>query len=434
MIPLNVPTPRTAMRFTLVVAILSLLSGHVTGADRSRLNTGLAAPKSSAGKRVPVNEKTKAEVPRATSLRPNVRLAQAVEVIPGPLNHPDAEPIDVPQMRREVEGIQEVYESEPHFVGESVYVPHSGNDCDSGCDMGVGSCDQYAHATQSCGWDPSCPPLIYIDWRRFDVILGVQGFTGPANYAGLGANLAARDGSGSFGFHEGFNYGRNLPWLLSGELSAQLGLRATQSNLTGAEFTDSARKQLFLTAGIFRRADFGLQGGIVIDYLHDDWYAQLDLTQIRGEISWVTRRAGEFGYRGMFAANKSNATATINDHINAIANIDIRSSGIDQHRLFCRYHFGPVATGELSAGVTNDSDALLGGELRIPLNRSLGMTTGFTMMQPNGGIQALDQQRESWNVFMSFEWRPVGNRQCRDYHLPLFPVGDNGSFLYDVTQ
>ncbi len=51
------------------------------------------------------------------------------------------------------------------------------------------------------------------------------------------------------------------------------------------------------------------------------------------------------------------------------------------------------------------------------------------MMAPDGPSAALDQQREQWNVFMSLVWRPVGNRLQRDYHLPLFPVADNGSFL-----
>ena len=110
---------------------------------------------------------------------------------------------------------------------------------------------------------------------------GVQGFTGPAN----------RGGSGSFGFHEGFNWGLPL-----GGLAWQWGANWTQNNFDGSIFTADQRNQILLTAGLFRRVDWGLQGGVVVDYLHDDWYTTANLLQLRGELSWVYPYAHELGF------------------------------------------------------------------------------------------------------------------------------------------
>jgi hypothetical protein len=125
----------------------------------------------------------------------------------------------------------------------------------------------------ACVWVPLCifiprPPL-----DAFELFGGVQGFTGPAN----------RGGGGSFGFHEGFNWG--MP--LFGCMAWQWGANWTQSNFDGNYLTDDTRQQIFVTGGLFRRVDWGFQGGLVVDYLHDEWDYSADLLQLRGELSWL---------------------------------------------------------------------------------------------------------------------------------------------------
>ena len=117
---------------------------------------------------------------------------------------------------------------------------------------------------------------------------GVQGFKNNSN----------RGADGSFGFHEGVNFGtsaRNVVFPPS--IGFQLGFQATQTNLDGASFTLQERNQTFLTTGIFRRGDYGLQGGIVFDYLWDDWYYDLNVGQIRGEISMAVSERTSYGFR-----------------------------------------------------------------------------------------------------------------------------------------
>ena len=105
--------------------------------------------------------------------------------------------------------------------------------------------------------DGSCADCCLVPCGTFptgnlELSFGVQGFTGPANYQ-------HRSGSGSFGINEGLNWGIPIPGFQC--LGGQVGFRATHSNLSGAEFTNETRNQAFVTAGLFRRVDVGLQGG-----------------------------------------------------------------------------------------------------------------------------------------------------------------------------
>ncbi len=89
-----------------------------------------------------------------------------------------------------------------------------------GCDAcGVASCDGGCSA--SCGDCYNfCLPIFRMNWCNYEFFGGVQGFTGPANYANTAAAAAnnpatSRIGSSSFGFYEGFNSGHSLKNLFS---------------------------------------------------------------------------------------------------------------------------------------------------------------------------------------------------------------------------
>src|SRR5262245_55353592 len=142
-----------------------------------------------------------------------------------------------------------------------------------------------------CRWVPLCLFVPLPSFSCFEVFGGVQGFTGPAN----------RGGSGSFGFHEGFNWG--VP--LAGFVSGQLGVNWTQSNFSGSFFTPDSRNQIFFTTGLFRRVDWGFQGGLVFDFLHDEWDYSADLAQIRGELSWLWCGCNEIGFLFAVGVNDS---------------------------------------------------------------------------------------------------------------------------------
>ena len=208
-------------------------------------------------------------------------------------------------------------------------------------------------------------------------------------------------------------------------------MRATQSNLSDAEFADSVRRQLFLTGGLFRRVDWGLQGGLVVDYLSQEWYSNIDLVQLRGEVSWVFPCTHELGF--WFTTGTQDQTQE--SHITGVAN-GLAESWEPTHlfAFFYRHRLAafPGAEARGYAGFSNDSDGLIGADVHLPFGTNWGLETGFTYLAPqeSSGTAGHGHAHEAWNVAISLVWYPG----CRDlcgpnYFRPLFGVADNGSFM-----
>ena len=185
---------------------------------------------------------------------------------------------------------------------------------------------------------------------------------------------------------------------------------------------------MFLTAGLFRRVDYGLQGGLVVDYLHDDWVYQADLVQLRGEASFLFSACHDLGFRFTDSQQVDDTSATVSG-LSSPVNLSL--SALNNYRFFYRYRFGERGRGltELQAGWTEDSAALLGLTLKTPLHNQLGLETNANYLMPPSAA-ARPFTAEGWNISMAVVWTPgriYGT--CRDYYRPLLDVADNGSFL-----
>ncbi|MFG0289659.1 MAG: DUF6666 family protein [Rhodopirellula sp. JB044] len=299
--------------------------------------------------------------------------------------------------------------------------------CDA-CTSGIGSCDGYACAP-SCRVDcfPLFLPILHVDWNRFEFFIGNQAYHNPMNDPATGA--ATSTDSGSFGFQQGFNEGRNLrPWI-GLDLAAQFGLRATQSNLQGEDFTDEQRNQIFLTGGLFRRVDYGLQYGVVLDYLNEDWYYQTDLLQLRGELSWKWSACHGFGFHWMGGVSDDTVTTTVLDESGAVFNGSETLEATNQYRAFYRYSFG--STGEWTSyiGGTDDEHFLIGSDMTMPLKNGLSMRLTSTYFSPGDDSVIPDHQAEGWNMGISMTYRPGFGKRSSRYCRPLFDVAHNGTFF-----
>ena len=289
---------------------------------------------------------------------------------------------------------------------------------------------------ESCGescLQPCCAlPLLPLD--NLELSAGVQGFTGPAN----------RGGTGSFGFNEAINWGTPFP-VFDDCLGVQLGARATQSNLSGAEFTDTSRTQMFVTGGLFRRVDLGLQGGLVFDYLNDSWYRQVSLAQLRGELSWVFNCHDDLGF--WFTASNRSTTAdsvlrqtVVQAGVPTVQVSTVSESwrATDLYAFFYRRALGECRDGEarIFGGFTGQSDGLLGIDARLPLSETWAVEGNLIYLAPNQGTGiGLDagHSQESWNLGINLVWTP-GRRWSQpgsEYYRPLLPVAHNGVFMMD---
>jgi hypothetical protein len=264
--------------------------------------------------------------------------------------------------------------------------------------------------------------------ENIEIFAGAQGFTGPPN----------RGSGGSFGFHEGVNWANEmrLPCrpCYDSWFSGQLGFQAIQSNFSGSDITTEDRRQFFVTGGFFRRVDWGLQGGLVIDYMHDEWYFdQIDLAQARGEFSWVFPCHDELGIWFTQGISSATSTSTFTTTPNLISTATDSWSPTDLFAMFYRRQLeGCNATGRIFAGFTGASDGLVGADFNLPISENWALRSDFTYLIPSEGQSTGGHIEESWNVGLTLVWYP-GCRSARsfDYHRPLFNVADNGTFMID---
>ena len=305
---------------------------------------------------------------------------------------------------------------------EEIYDPGCGMEYAEDC-----SCD----ACNPC--EDTCLPMIRFSWCRYEFFAGAQGYKGPLNYVSINQNNPAiRSGASSFGFYQGFNRGKSLKRLLGCGLATQIGARATQSNLSGAGFTTEHRYQVFVTGGVFRRVDYGLQGGLVLDYMNQDWYFQGHSVQLRGELSWRTEACNTFGFQFMAGVRDENSSTTVEDGAGNTIVSSITFEPTDQYRLFWRKPIARYGECNLFAGWTDRDDGLLGGGINMPLHRYCALSTGVTYLVPYEGQRSGGDEEEGWNISVGLVFRPGGPMGCGRYCRPLFDVADNGTFMLDT--
>ncbi|MDX1947859.1 MAG: DUF6666 family protein [Pirellulaceae bacterium] len=323
----------------------------------------------------------------------------------------------VPDARMMLEHPGEVYG--PEFAAPG---------CDSrggaGCEACVDCCGNW----NSCGPISPCALLPCLPTQNLQIFGGMEGFTGPLN----------RGTSGSFGFYEGFNHA--VPLCRTG-FCGQFGAAWTQSNFDGSVLTTEERQQVFLTAGIFRRVDWGLQGGLVFDYLHDEWDYELDIGQLRGEIGWRTDPCNEFGF--WFTTGVSDSSTSlrqivdIGDGLTRIVSRQTTVEANDLYAFYFRRHLQCGGDARLFAGFSGNNQGLFGGDATVPLNPCLSLQASATYVtSSNEGVyENRGYLDETWNVAVGLVWTPFARpgNCCPNYCRPLFNVANNGSFATRIT-
>ncbi len=268
-------------------------------------------------------------------------------------------------------------------------------------------------------------PYLLGGWwlRNFSFFGGVQGFKGPVDNAE----------NGNFGFHEGIAYGGPVggPW----GVGFQAGFQVVHSDFYGTnDATDFGpgdnRNQFFFTAGLFRRAlEGGVQWGVAVDTMRDQYYGQADLCQIRTEISFVRPCRGEIGYWGAYGPKGDEMTGLPDPGQLQTWQLD----PINQHLFFIRRYFSGGGEGRLWAGFSGGGDGLIGGDLRLPLGTHWALENQFNFLLPRERRGLPGMQKEAWAVRMQLVWYPRrSSRSIRNNRFhPLLNVADNAVFMVD---
>lgn len=280
----------------------------------------------------------------------------------------------------------------------------------------------------------------YYGWRWYRDFTASAGITSFQNSTNLGLH-------GNYGTNEYANW--SMPFWNAFGIGWQLGVRGVQANFQSTELKNAsgdtllkqnARNQFFLTTGFFTRAfeGRGLQGGVVYDYLRDNWYDDVDVSQVRGELSYVWGYH-EVGFWG--AANVADTNGIFGSTSTAPTN---SASTLDLYTAFYRMQFGDANEWKVWGGATGSSDGIIGTLLRAPMTRSLAMEGTFTYVipgpsqtvvlpPPGGGTIRYSEQ--AWNVSVNLVYYPAcrSRRSLASPYRPLFDVADNGSMIRSIS-
>lgn len=319
---------------------------------------------------------------------------------------------------------------EDSFVGDGCGC----NDCSAGYECGsVVSCGSDCCGRGGCPEGPCWLGNFGKALRTGEYFGGATGFqsplfTAPGQGANENDNVLASDSS--FGAYGGFNLGIPLCRLSCGFLSGQFGMRSVNTNFNGNEFSHEERRQLFITTGLYRRVDYGLQFGVVADILHEEWFTESDLVQIRADIGWVYPAGHTLGFRY--------ATGVQDDFTEGAFNgndfFDFFQTTDDNYRFYYRHVAPWGGWGEAFVGWAEASQTIIGVDVDLPVTDRLSFQSGFTaylnddIVSTNGNFQG-GNLNEAWNLFVGLSFKPQGRRWYKSYDRPLFSVADNGTML-----
>jgi hypothetical protein len=255
-------------------------------------------------------------------------------------------------------------------------------------------------------------------FENFSLFSGKQGFKGPVDQ---GVN-------GDFGYNVGGNWG--MPLFPAYGIGFQFGGALIASDFAGRTGPLGHRRyQLFGTMGVFRRAvcGRGWTYGAVVDYLRDDFYIQMDLVQVRAELSY------QYCYHevGLWTALQGNTSSHLGS-FQPDQPLELFSfQANNQHNAFYRYQFCNGTFCRTWGGLSGHGDGIFGSDATVKISPKCGLIASYNYLLPRNDDNVPNNIKESWNLTIALVWYP-GYKRCDSWtnpYRPLFYVADNGWFL-----
>ncbi len=318
-----------------------------------------------------------------------------------------------------------------YYDGEII----EGEFIEGGCES-CGEVGGYFDSCDSCCGRGGCPPGSCWITGLGELLKNAEYFSGATAFRSPMFRIPGSTfenqmfDDSSYGLYAGFNAGLPLCRLSCGLFSGQFGVRSVQSNFNGNRFTAEERNQTFITGGFYRRVDYGMQMGLVVDVLHDDWFTTDDVVQLRGDLGWVYPNGTTLGFR--FAKGVQDAD-TSGEYDN-VAFTDLIQQPIDHYRFYYKYDAPSGGTGAGYIGWSGDSQTVLGLDFDIPVAERVAVQAGFSYYlgeegMPPGSLNVGGNPNDAFNIFVGMSFRPRGMCHYNSYHRPMFSVADNGSLM-----
>ena len=259
-----------------------------------------------------------------------------------------------------------------------------------------------------------CDPAACGRWYDNLTVFGnFDAFKSPVDLDGLNGNFGKR--FGAFGA---------FPLLRDWGIGGQLGGSGGWYDWKGTQYTGhDVRFQNFISAGIFQRsASTGLGWAIVHDWLNDDYYADLHLSQFRVAGSWQFNPSHEIGVWAALPQARDEAFVGTPAVLN-------RFETLLQGNFYWRHMLSDWATATWYAGLAESpADVTTGTNVEVAINPYMMLTGSVVYVWPgSGGNQG--RQEEMWNVTLGVSIYPgTAMQSFRSQFRPFLPMADNGNF------
>ncbi len=317
-------------------------------------------------------------------------------------------------------GVQTSYEWMAPAEGQAACCE---NGCDVGCDQGCRGHRFGRMFERSCNAGcQDCPN------RGLQVFAGFDSFRGVAD----------TNWQDNFGVVSGLNFGTPVIGLsdfgIGWQIGGSYGLYDLTGRGTGARDT-STQQQVFLTTGLFRKADADerLSFGLVYDWMVNDAYGEdaenATFGQWRGQVEFEMNDCTGIGLAG-----------TYRDRNDVVLGSVYRS--VNQANVFIHRKFQQGADGRLWIGVPTEDrlgfnerpgDWILGGSIEVPLSQTLALYANFDYMKPPHNAGALASEEVTYDIGFGLVWYPGRNACTKALNgscwTPYMPVANNGSFM-----
>lgn len=408
------------------------LAPNTPNAPRARVAVALDGTSSVMSQ--PVSQPEAAEVNTAPAIKSPTRQPSSTEFSSPALGSPSGEimPYEQRYLENEFEGMSSDGTSLEPNMGM-----HSGS-IEQGMLMGAYPCEEM-DCEDECGFLPGCEHTgTILSWmRRFG-----QPYYGWRWYRDFtaSAGIASFQNGADLGFHG--NYGTNeyanwsMPFWNAFGVGWQLGVRGVQTNFqpTSGHIQQNSRNQTFASTGFFTRAfeGRGLQGGASYDFLTDSLYGNVDIAQIRAEISYVW----DYNEIGFWSASSLGTTTGFLRQTGGTSTVNSKTT--DLYSIFYRLHFDDANEIKIWAGASSYRDGYIGSLIRSPLSKSLALEGTFAYLIPStaqthtfSNGTSISHFPSAWNVAVNLVFYPAcrSRRSLASPYRPLFDVADNGTMI-----
>ncbi len=269
---------------------------------------------------------------------------------------------------------------------------------------------------------PECAPenshsVFCNGWQHISLSTSIEAFKGP---------LDLDNQNGNFGLQFGINAG--FPAIKRWGVGVQVGTSAVLSDFHGTQFTgDTIRSQNFTTVGLYQRVPMAqrLQWGFAFDWLYDDYYDSLSMSQWRVKLGYDLTPRSEIGIWAAIPDEGDNALLQ-----GGAAPIFNRFKPVAQGNLYYQHCLDSGTSLTAWLGLAEEpGEIIFGADARVPITRRLALFGGFNYIEPSAnGVGGQDE--EMWSVSLGIEFTPgYHQNHCRSRRrAPFFPLANNGTF------